>query len=100
MILSSKIQYIFWDSGNLLPSVREGKVHILKMLEGQIVNRRCPGGKLAIQKKMRKVFKPDGTYQKIAAIERHKNTGKIGVGIVKGFAVVRSHRACPTIHTI
>lgn len=31
------------------------------------------------------VFQANEEYQKIAAIERHKATGKVGVGIVKGF---------------
>lgn len=30
-------------------------------------------------------FVSDGVYNKIAVIERHHNTGKVGVGIVKGF---------------
>ncbi len=34
-----------------------------------------------------KYFAPDGEYQKIAVIERHKNTGKMGVGIVKGYGI-------------
>lgn len=34
-----------------------------------------------------KYFVPDGEYQKIAVIERHKNTGKMGVGIVKGYGI-------------
>ena len=33
------------------------------------------------------MFAPDDTYQKIAVIERHKHTGKVGVGIVKGFGI-------------
>lgn len=32
-------------------------------------------------------FQPDDTYNKIAVIERHKSTGKVGVGIVKGFGI-------------
>ena len=34
-----------------------------------------------------KYFAPDREYQKIAVIERHKNTGKMGVGIVKGYGI-------------
>lgn len=32
-------------------------------------------------------FAPDGTYQKIAVLERHHGTGKKGIGIVKGLQV-------------
>lgn len=33
------------------------------------------------------IFQPDSNYNKIAVIERHKNTGKVGVGVVKGFGI-------------
>lgn len=33
------------------------------------------------------MFTADGRYQKIAVIERHKQTGKAGVGIVEGFSL-------------
>ncbi len=32
-------------------------------------------------------FKADESFQKIAVLERHKKTGKMGIGIVKGFHV-------------
>ncbi|MDO5783546.1 MAG: adenine deaminase [Eubacteriales bacterium] len=32
-------------------------------------------------------FVPDGTYSKIAVIERHHNTGRVGVGAVAGFGI-------------
>ena len=53
-------------------------------------NRRCHGRSRLYRSRRKlgeKFFKADGTYQKIAAVERHKNTGKIGVGIVKGFGL-------------
>lgn len=33
------------------------------------------------------VFKPDATFNKIAVIERHRASGKMGVGIIKGFGL-------------
>jgi adenine deaminase len=33
------------------------------------------------------IFEPNSDYQKIAVIERHHATGKIGAGIVKGFSL-------------
>jgi adenine deaminase len=32
-------------------------------------------------------FSPDGVYSKIVVVERHKKTGRCGVGIVKGFGI-------------
>lgn len=55
-----------------------------------------------IEKNGQKFFVSDGEYQKIAVIERHKNTGKMGVGIVKGYGseAVPLHPVCPMIPTI
>ena len=64
-----------------------GKAHMIQMLEKQIVTsdvvEEVPWKVLDGEK----YFVPDGEYQKIAVIERHKNTGKMGVGIVKGYGI-------------
>ena len=61
----------------------DGSFHVIGMQEGEIttVRKRVqlfdgPG-----------VFRADADYQKIAVIERHKATGKTGVGIVSGFGI-------------
>lgn len=58
------------------------KCHVLKMISGQIITEdvieEVPGGEY---------FQADHTYKKIAVIERHKNSGKIGIGILKGFGI-------------
>ena len=61
----------------------DGSFHVIGMQEGEIttVRKRVqlfagPG-----------VFHADADYQKIAVIERHKATGKTGVGIVSGFGI-------------
>ena len=58
----------------------EGFCHVIEMESGQIITkdliRRLPG---------ETEFEADQEYNKIAAIERHKKTGKTGVGAVKGF---------------
>lgn len=64
-----------------------GKAHVIQMLEKQIVTsdvvEEVPWKVLDGEK----YFVPDGEHQKIAVIERHKNTGKMGVGIVKGYGI-------------
>ena len=55
---------------------------VIKMLPGEIVTERedllLPGGKF---------FEPNGEIDKIAVFERHKATGLIGVGAIKGFGL-------------
>lgn len=63
------------------------KAHVLEMVEGQIVTRDVVEAVPFREEKGRRVFAPDDTWQKIAVIERHKCTGRIGVGIVKGFGI-------------
>lgn len=63
------------------------KAHVLRMMEGQIVTEDVMEEVPWREENGERVFAPDGTYQKIAVIERHKHTGKVGVGIVKGFGI-------------
>ena len=63
------------------------KAHVIGMLERQIVTKDMIEKVPWIEKNGQKFFVSDGEYQKIAVIERHKNTGKMGVGIVKGYGI-------------
>lgn len=63
------------------------KAHVLRMIEGQIVTEDVLEAVPWREEGRERVFAPDETYQKIAVIERHKHTGKVGVGIVKGFGI-------------
>lgn len=63
------------------------KARVIQMLEKQIVTRDVLEEVPWIESDGEKYFAPDGEYQKIAVIERHKNTGKMGVGIIKGYGI-------------
>ena len=63
------------------------KAHVIGMMERQIVTKDMIEEVPWIEKDGQKLFVSDGEYQKIAVIERHKNTGKMGVGIVKGYGI-------------
>lgn len=71
----------------------EGPCHVIQMQEGQIVTknvlREIPG---------KKEFTPDGEYNKIAVVERHKGTGKTGVGVVAGFMLTGGAVASSVSH--
>ena len=43
-------------------------------------------------------FVPDETYSKIAVVERHKGTGKVGVGVIKGFGIQHGAIASSVSH--
>ena len=63
------------------------KARVIQMLEKQIVTKDVLEEVPRMEADGEKYFAPDGEYQKIAVIERHKNTGKMGVGIVKGYGI-------------
>lgn len=63
------------------------KAHVIRMLEGQIATEDVVEEVPWKEENGERIFVPNETYQKIAVIERHKNTGKVGVGIVKGFGL-------------
>ncbi len=44
------------------------------------------------------LFVPDDTYSKIAVIERHRNTGRVGVGAVAGFGIRNGAIASTVAH--
>ena len=63
------------------------KARVIEMLEKQIVTKDVLEEVPWIEIDGEKYFSADGEFQKIAVIERHKNTGKMGVGIVKGYGI-------------
>ena len=63
------------------------KARVIQMLEKQIVTKAVLEEVPRMEADGEKYFAPDSEYQKIAVIERHKNTGKMGVGIVKGYGI-------------
>lgn len=56
--------------------------HVIQMEEGQITTK-----DLVCQVPGDEEFKADGRFNKIAVIERHKGTGRTGVGILAGFGL-------------
>ena len=63
------------------------KARVIEMLEKQIVTKDVLEEVPWIETDGEKYFSADGEFQKIAVIERHKNTGKMGIGIVKGYGI-------------
>lgn len=72
--------------------------HVIEMMEGQITTLDKKEEVPWKEVNGEKVFVPDASYQKIAVIERHKYTGKTGVGIVKGFGLLGGAIASSVSH--
>lgn len=72
----------------------DGNFSIIEMQNGQITTRKqikkFSDGKC--------LFEADEQFQKIAVIERHKATGKVGVGIVSGFGIQNGAIASSVSH--
>lgn len=74
------------------------RAHVISMEEGQITTKDSYEEVPWKEEKGEKIFAPDSVYQKIAVVERHKNTGKIGVGILKGFCLTGGAIASSVSH--
>jgi adenine deaminase len=62
--------------------IRAGHTHVIGMEPQQIVTK-----DMLVSFKKTDNFVPHDGYLKIAAIERHKNSGKIGVAVTKGYGI-------------
>ena len=75
-------------------SSEDGIYHVIQMEEGQITTRKQvlkltqPG----------ELFVPGKEYSKIAVVERHKSTGKIGRAVVKGYGITGGAIASSVSH--
>lgn len=57
--------------------------HVIRVVPNEIVT----GHDTVALPQQQGLFVPNETYSKIAVIERHHNTGKVGVGAVSGFGI-------------
>lgn len=72
-------------------------VPIINTIPGQIVTKKLLE-KLESENIIDNVFIPTQKYNKIAVIERHNNTGKIGIGILKNFGIKNGAIASTVAH--
>ena len=63
------------------------KAKVILMEEGQITTKEVEEQVPYQEDSGGRYFVSDDTFQKIAVIERHKYTGKVGTGILKGFGI-------------
>ena len=72
------------------------KVKVIEIIPNQIVTR-----KLIIEPKVEKgeiISDTENDILKLAVVERHKNTGNIGLGLVKGFGIKKGAIASSVAH--
>lgn len=97
-VLKNTVHLTGFGKNNLKLIHKGGKAHVLQMLEGQIITEDAVCEVPFREENGEKLFQPDDIYQKLAVIERHKCTGKTGVGIVKGFGIQNGAIASSVSH--
>lgn len=85
--LKNTVHLLNFSEERLKLPFKASRAHIIQMEEGQITTKDIQEEVPFLEKDGERWFAPDDCYQKIAVIERHKHTGKVGVGIVKGFGL-------------
>lgn len=76
-----------------LPISTEG-FPVIQIISGQIITKKLVE-KVPVQDG---IFTANQIYNKIAVIERHKKTGKVGVGVLKGFGIKNGAVASSVSH--
>lgn len=75
--------------------VENDAANVITLVPNQLITRK---EKLAVPRDSNNNFMPDEVFSKIAVIERHKATGNIGLGIVKGFGIRNGAIASTVAH--
>lgn len=92
-VLKNTVHLAYFSQDKLKLKRQEEPFPVIRLLEGQIITkeeRTClPGGEY---------FEPNDRYNKIAAVERHRNTGKIGVGAAVGYNLRKGAIASSVSH--
>lgn len=96
--LRNTVHLIKFREENLRLPACHGKAHVLQMEEGQITTKSIQEEVPCMEKNGELFFAPNGMYDKIAVIERHKYTGKTGIGIVKDFGLTGGAIASSVSH--
>ena len=78
---------------NFIYPISEGMTHVIGMKEGQITTE-----DLRVSFEKCDNYMPSDGYLKIAAIERHHNTGKIGVALAYGYGIKKGAVASSVSH--
>jgi len=92
---SIKIGHFFKEKLEIL-ALKKGKVRVIEIIPDQIVNRMIfvdpfiKDGKICSD--------PERDILKVCVIERHKGTGNVGLGLVKGFGIKRGAIASSVSH--
>lgn len=82
------------DEKKLIIRADGSEYPVIKMIPGQIITQKV----MERLPEENGVFKPDGNLDKIAVFERHKATGKIGVGAISGFGLTNGAIASSVSH--
>lgn len=73
--------------------IRKSRTHVIGLEKGQITTTDL---EIAFEKTLN--FIPHDGYSKVAAVERHKNSGKIGIAVAKGYGVQNGAIASSVSH--
>lgn len=91
--LKNTIHLESFSKESLKLKITEKTTHVIQLVEEQIVTK-----DIIAELPVEEEFQPKGEYKKIAAIERHKNTGKIGVGVTAGYGIKNGAIASSVSH--
>ena len=87
-----------FNRDKLILKVKKEKFPIVNTIPGEVVTEKIVEEIPIEYNNEEKIFKANEIYNKIAVIERHNNTGKVGVGVLKGFGIKNGAIASTVAH--
>lgn len=70
----------------LKTNLKSNKVHVIDILPGGVVTKKSTA-EVKIDENGEFIFEADKDIVKVAVVERHKNTGNVGVGFLRGYGL-------------
>ena len=81
----------------LKTNLKSNKVHIIDILPGGVVTKKSTA-EIKIDSDGEFIFEEEKDIVKVAVIERHKNTGNVGVGFLRGYGLKEGAVALSIAH--
>lgn len=81
----------------LKTNLKSNKVHVIDILPGGVVTKKSTA-EIKIDKDGEFIFEEEKDIVKVAVIERHKNTGNVGVGFLRGYGLKEGAVALSIAH--
>ena len=96
-MLRASIHVRDFSAQKLVMHIKKDTVHVIDVRPGAVLTGKGRA-RIKCDETGNFIFNPDDGIAKIAVIERHKNTGNVGLGLIRGYGIKRGAIAVSVAH--